>query len=66
MKLNSEYINIYIIDNLIYYKVVEVNKKDKYYMKIHNAIAEGKDKFREITLNKYFAQDEVLYYKNRL
>ena len=53
MKLNSEYINIYIINDFIYYKVIEINKKDKYYIKIRNAIAEGKDKFQEITLNKY-------------
>ena len=54
MKLNSEYINIYIINNFIYYKVVGANKKDKYYMKIYNAIIKDKNKFREITLNKYF------------
>ena len=54
MKLNGEYIDIYIINNFIYYKVVETNKKDKYYIKIRKAIVENKDKFREITLNKYF------------
>ena len=45
MKLNSKYINIYIIDNFIYYKIVEVNKKNNYYIEIRNAIAEDKDKF---------------------
>ena len=45
MKLNNEYINIYIINDSIYYKVVEINKKDKYYIEIYNAIAEDKNKF---------------------
>ena len=45
MKLNNEYIDIYIIDNSIYYKVVETNKKDEYYMKIRKTIAENKNKF---------------------
>ena len=54
MKLDSEYIDIYIIDNSIYYKVVRANKKDKYYIKICKAIAKNKNKFREITLSKYF------------
>ena len=54
MKLDGEYIDIYIIDNLIYYKVVEANKKDEYYIEIRKAIAENKDKFRGITLSKCF------------
>ena len=54
MKLDSEYIDIYIINNLIYYKIVEVNKKDKYYIEICEAIIENKDKYRGITLSKYF------------
>ena len=52
--MNSEYIDIYIINNFIYYKVVEANKKDKYYIKIYKAIVENKDKFWGITLSKYF------------
>ena len=54
MKLNDKYIDIYIINNSIYYKVVEANKKDEYYTKIRNAIIEDKNKFREITFNKCF------------
>ena len=45
MKLNGEYIDIYIINDLIYYKIIEINKKDKYYIKIRKAIAENKNKF---------------------
>ena len=54
MKLDSEYIDIYIINNSIYYKVVGANKKNEYYMKIRKAIIKNKDKFREITFSKYF------------
>ena len=54
MKLDNEYIDIYIIDDFIYYKVIEINKKNKYYIKIRKAIVENKNKFRGITLNKCF------------
>ena len=54
MKLDNKYISIYIINNSIYYKVVKINKKDKYYTKIYKAIVENKNKFRGITLSKYF------------
>ena len=46
--------NSNIIDNFIYYKIVETNKKDKYYIEIRKTIVENKNKFREITLSKYF------------
>ena len=52
--MNSEYIDIYIINDFIYYKIVEANKKDKYYIEIRKAIIENKNKFREITFSKYF------------
>ena len=45
MKLDNEYIDIYIINNFIYYKVIEANKKDKYYIEIRKTIIENKNKF---------------------
>ena len=54
MKLNGEYIDVYVIDDSIYYKVVGANKEDEYYTEIRKAIVENKNKFRGITLSKCF------------
>ena len=66
LKLDGEHIDVHTIDDPIYYKVVGANKEDEYCTEIREAIAENKDKFREITLSKYSVQDGVLYHQNRL
>ena len=52
LKLNN--INISKINDFIYYRVMKVNKNNKFYNEIRNAITEKFIKYRDITLNKYF------------
>lgn len=55
-----------IINNSIFYKIVEISIIDKSYFKIRKTITNDKIKFRNIILKKYFVIDEILYYKDRL
>ena len=54
MKLDRIEFIIKVINNLIYYRIADKNKIDKYYTKIYNAITKKKKKLEEITLAKYF------------
>ena len=38
-------INLIYRPLLVYYKIIEINKKDKYYIKIYKTIIENKNKF---------------------
>ena len=66
MKLDRTEFIIKVINNLIYYRIADKNKIDKYYIKIRNVIVEKKKKLEEITLAKYSIQDNILFYNNRL
>ena len=55
-----------MIDNSIFYRIVKINRIDKKYSEIYNAIINNKEKLQDIILAKYFINNEVLYYKNRL
>ena len=43
---------IKVINNLIYYRIADENKINKYYTKIRNVIVKNKEKLEEITLAK--------------
>ena len=53
LKLDKIEFTIKVINDLIYYRIANKNKIDKYYTKIHNVIIENKKKLEEITLAKY-------------
>ena len=53
LKLDKIEFIIKVINNLIYYRIADENKIDKYYTKIRNAIIKNKKKLEEITLAKY-------------
>ena len=66
LKLNNKDIKIYIINNFIFYRIVQKNKVNKFYNEIYKTIIKDKNKLREVIFNKCFIKDKVLYYKNRL
>ena len=51
MKLDK--IDIYDIDNFIFYRIAKTNKTNEYYLNIRIAIIEEKEKYYNITLSKY-------------
>lgn len=57
---------IQAIDDPIYHRVLEANKNDEYCSEIRDAIAEGKLKFKRITLSKCSVMDGILYHQDRL
>ena len=64
LKLNNAEINE--MDESIYYRIMEVNKYNKFCNDVRDVIAEGFIKYRGITLSKCFIQDGALYYLDRL
>ena len=54
------------IDDSFYHKIFEANKVDDECNDICEAIINGKEKLRGITLNKCVIMNGVLYYKDRL
>ena len=54
------------MDDSFYYKVSEMNKTNKKYNNIREAIIIEKKKLRDIIFNKCVITNDVLYYKNRL
>ena len=66
MKLDDTKYAINAINDLIYYRVVIVNKNNEKCSEIRNAIFEDKEKLNDITLIKYSINDDILYHKNRL
>ena len=66
MKLDGTKYVINAIDDLIYYRVVIVNKNNEKCSEIRNAIIEDKKKLNNITLVKCSMDDNILYHKNRL
>ena len=66
LELDEKDFSINVIDDLIYYRVYNLNRTNELYTKIRKSIIDDKAKLREITLAKYSIQDEVLYYNNRL
>ena len=52
LDLNSVEINK--IDESIYYRIMKINKHNKFYNDVRDIIAEGFIKYRDITLSKCF------------
>ena len=65
-RLNLNSVEIYKINDLIYYRIIEINKNNKFYIDIRDVINEDFVKYKDITLSKYFIRDDILYYLNRL
>ena len=51
-----------MINNLIYYRVLTINKKNKLCSEIRVAITESLIKYKKITLSKCSVYDNILYY----
>ena len=66
MKLDDTKYAINAIDDLIYYRVIIVNKNNEKCSEIRDAIIEDKKKLNNITLVKCSMNDDILYHKNRL
>ena len=66
LKLDGTEYVINAIDDLIYYRVVIVNKDNEECSEIRDAIIEGKEKLNNITLVKCSVDDDILYHKDRL
>ena len=66
MKLDGTKYAINAIDDLIYYRVVIVNKNNEKCSEIRNVIVEDKKKLNNIILVKCSMNDGILYHKNRL
>ena len=66
MKLDDTKYVINAIDDLIYYRVIIVNKDNEKCSKIRDAIIEDKKKLNDITLVKCSMNDDILYHKDRL
>ena len=66
MNLDNIEFDIKIIDDSLYHRVSETNKTNEKCDDIREIIIIGKNKLRDITLNKYVIINDVLYYKNRL
>ena len=59
-------INIDIVNDFIYYKMIEINFVNEKYIKICEIINDDKEKLKDITFNKYFIMNDILYHKNHL
>ena len=59
-------ININIVNNFIYHKIIKINFINKKCIEIHEIIDDDKKKLKNITFNKYFIINKIFYYKNRL
>ena len=59
-------INIDIVNNFIYYKMIKINFINKKYIEIYEIINNDKKKLKDITFNKYFIINDIFYHKNRL
>ena len=66
LKLDDTEYAINAIDDLIYHRIVIVNKNNEECSEIRDAIAEDKEKLNNITLVKCSMNDGILYHKNRL
>ena len=66
LKLDDTKYAINAIDDLIYYRIVIVNKNNEKCSEIRDAIVEDKKKLNNITLVKCSMNDDILYHKNRL
>ena len=58
--------DIKIIDDLLYYRIFEINKINEEYDNIRETIINEKNKLKDITFNKCVIINDVFYYKNRL
>ena len=66
LKLDDTKYVINAIDDLIYHRVIIVNKNNEKCFEIRDAIIEDKKKLNNITLVKCSMNDDILYHKNRL
>ena len=65
-RLNLNKASVNAINDLIFYRVAEANKKDELYNEIRVAIVDGQVKYKGIILSKYSVNKNVLYYLDRL
>lgn len=61
-RLDLDGVDIYAMDDPLYYRVADANRTDEFYNEIRHVIANGDVKYKGITLSKCSVDNGVLYY----